>query len=104
VKPPSRTGSSPPVIISQVQFLSQIEDSGYRSALEEFFELCRGLGLRAEWGSVGVSVRLATQDRAEPHVGSLLRGGSRPDGSAGITNRPDELLHLILDALERTRI
>lgn len=35
--------------------------------------------------------------KVEPDLGT-------PGGSFGITNRPDELLHLLLDALERTRL
>lgn len=36
------------------------------------------------------------------YVGELLNGP--PSGAFGITNRPDELLHLVLDALERRRL
>jgi hypothetical protein len=38
------------------------------------------------------------------YVGRLDPGAERPAGSFGITNRPEELLHLVLDVLERTRV
>jgi CheY-like chemotaxis protein len=37
------------------------------------------------------------------YVGNLEPERGVPPGAFGITNRPDELLHLILDALERVR-
>ncbi len=37
------------------------------------------------------------------YVGTVDEGRGPPPGSAGITNRPDELLHLVLDVLERRR-
>jgi CheY-like chemotaxis protein len=37
------------------------------------------------------------------YVGELRSEFGVPGGAFGITNRPDELLHLILDALERVR-
>lgn len=53
-------------LISEGQFLNGLTDDEYRDALREFFELCRGLGLRFEWGSAGTSIRLQTSDRTEP--------------------------------------
>lgn len=38
------------------------------------------------------------------YVGSLDRGRGTPPGAFGITNRPDELIHLVLDILERVRV
>jgi len=38
------------------------------------------------------------------YVGSLDPGADRPLGSFGITNDPGELLHLVLDVLERRRV
>ena len=37
------------------------------------------------------------------YVGSLDRGRGTPPGAFGITNRPDELIHYVLDVLERDR-
>lgn len=37
------------------------------------------------------------------YVTQLERGRALPNGAFGITNRPDELVHLVLDALERIR-
>ncbi|MEJ2207065.1 MAG: response regulator [Gemmatimonadota bacterium] len=37
------------------------------------------------------------------YVGAVDEGRGLPPGSAGITNQPDELLHLVLDVLERRR-
>ena len=37
------------------------------------------------------------------YVGEVDERRGPPPGSAGITNRPDELLHLVLDVLERRR-
>jgi hypothetical protein len=38
------------------------------------------------------------------YVGSLDRGRGTPPGAFGITNRPDESIHLVLDVLERVRV
>ena len=38
------------------------------------------------------------------YVGRVDRAAGVPAGSFGITNRPDELLHLVMDALERCRL
>lgn len=38
------------------------------------------------------------------YVGHVDRAAGVPAGSFGITNRPDELLHLVMDALERCRL
>ncbi len=38
------------------------------------------------------------------YVGHLSRELGVPGGAFGITNRPDELVHLILDVLERTKL
>lgn len=38
------------------------------------------------------------------YVGQLDAAAGIPRGARGITNRPDELLHLALDVLERTRV
>lgn len=47
---------------------------------------------------------LRVQDKTIPvifYVGSINKEKPIPIGSFGITNRPDELLHLVLDILER---
>jgi DNA-binding NtrC family response regulator len=38
------------------------------------------------------------------YVGSLDKERGAPPGAFGITNRPDELIHLVLDVLERERV
>lgn len=48
------------------RFLEAINDESYREALRGLLEACHGFGLRFEWGTVGVSIRLLTPDRAEP--------------------------------------
>lgn len=37
------------------------------------------------------------------YVGRLLPGAGIPEGAFGVTNRPDQLLHLLIDALARVR-
>jgi CheY-like chemotaxis protein len=37
------------------------------------------------------------------YVGKINSGVGTPDGAFGVTNRPDQLLHLVLDALARVR-
>jgi hypothetical protein len=59
-------GGSPPELTSEARFLEAIVDETYRDALHELFEVSRGLKLRAEWGTKGVSIRLPTPDRSEP--------------------------------------
>ena len=58
-------GTSSPTI-DEGKFFEAVTDETYRTLLREFFETCRGLGFRFEWGVVGVSVRVATPDRPEP--------------------------------------
>ena len=38
------------------------------------------------------------------YVGHIDASAGTPNGANGVTNRPDELLHLVLDALERRRL
>ena len=38
------------------------------------------------------------------YVGRLGRERGEPPGAFGITDRPDELIHLVLDVLERERV
>lgn len=62
--------------LNEASFLESIEDDQYRDALRELFEVCRGLGLRFEWGATGTSIRVATMDRAEPvTIGWVFPGG-----------------------------
>ena len=47
------------------------------------------------------------QDKSTPaifYVGVYEPEKGLPTGAAGITNRPDELLHLVFDSMERTRM
>lgn len=61
---PSVTNVGPSPIDEQA--VESIENEGYRVALQELLELCRGMGLRFEWGPSGTSIRLKTPDRPEP--------------------------------------
>ena len=72
--PPSGAPST-----SETELLIQIEDESYREAVRELLEACRGLGLRFEWGSIGLSVRVPTADRREPLTVAWLY----PPGRAG---------------------
>ena len=73
--------------IDEEGFLEGVADPVYREALREFLEFCRGLGLRFEWGSAGTSIRIKTNDRAEPvSVGWLFPAeGSYWQGLSGLT-------------------
>lgn len=66
LKPRSGTDSRRPTSTNESEFLKQVHDEQYRAAVRELFEVCRGLGLRSEWGAVGASIRVSTADRAEP--------------------------------------
>ena len=61
----SRTQSTASVA-SENAFLSSLGDDAYRDACQGLFELCRGLGLRFEWGSRGASIRIQVLDRPQP--------------------------------------
>ena len=52
--------------VDEESFLAAVQDDDYRESLRELLEFCRGLGLRFEWGSAGTSIRIKTNDRAEP--------------------------------------
>jgi CheY-like chemotaxis protein len=63
---------------------------------------------RGSRGDEGVAALPALRSQAPDtpvifYVADLEEGREPPAGSAGITNRPDELLHLVLDVLERRR-
>jgi hypothetical protein len=51
---------------SEAQFLEQIDGDAYHRMLRNLLEVCRGLGLRIGRGKRGLTIRLATPDRAEP--------------------------------------
>lgn len=84
VKPgPKRTTSSGST--SEVKFLEAIADDLYRQRLKEFFDVCRGLDVRLEWGSKGTSMRIKTQDKPEPvSIGWLF-----PPGATGYMGQPN---------------
>jgi hypothetical protein len=71
---PGPSGSAWDVVISDIR-----RDSGTES----------GLDLRGQTGGIPLLYYVGTLD------------GPTPDGALGITNRPEELLHLVMDALER---
>jgi hypothetical protein len=66
LRPPTRGTSTPAQYTNEARFLEGITDEPYRDALQELFEVCRGLGLKVEWGTVGASMRILTPDRVEP--------------------------------------
>jgi len=80
LKPTRGTGGGGPTqYTNEEEFFEGIQDEAYRSALRQLLEACRGLGLRFEWGSLGVSIRLPTTDRPEP----LTIAWIFPPGRAG---------------------
>ena len=66
LKPAARSSGGPATQIDREKFLAAVADDSYRSDLEGFLGSSEALGLRFEWGSVGVSVRLSTPWRPEP--------------------------------------
>jgi len=84
---PARLPKSGPraPLIGETEFLDGLADGGYRDALRELFELCRGLGLRFEWGSAGASIRVQTVDRGEPLTIAWLFPPGQP-GWMGLTD------------------
>ncbi len=80
IKPRRGPGERPPATATnEAEFFQSVSEEAYREALHELFEVCRGLGLRFEWGSIGVSIRLPTGDRPEP----LTVAWAFPPGRAG---------------------
>lgn len=78
--PPKRTGTSGGTAgdhANEADYLSNIEDDSYRSALKDLFATCGTLGLTVYWGSKGFSVQIQTPDRNQP----LSIGWGLPDGS-----------------------
>ncbi|WP_134114127.1 hypothetical protein [Kribbella kalugense] len=63
---PESQKSDPAARTDESQFLDTIADANYRQALQRFFDACRVSGLTFSWGIRGASIRIATQDRAEP--------------------------------------
>jgi hypothetical protein len=59
--------------------LAAVDDVGYRAALEELLEYCRGLQLSFEAGAVGFSIRVGVPDRREP----VSLGWLFPPGASG---------------------
>jgi hypothetical protein len=63
---PMSSMRSPSTLANLATLLAAIDDEDYRHALSDFFEFAEGVGLRSEWGTVGVSLRLITADRPQP--------------------------------------
>jgi hypothetical protein len=76
-RPNRSSGGTTPV--DENSFLSRVDDQNYRQALRELLESCRGLQLRLDWGTVGVSIRVPTSDLGEPLTIAWLF----PPGQAG---------------------
>lgn len=71
---PSSAGKGAPEAV-----LAAVDDVGYREALEEVLEYCRGLQLSFEAGAVGFSIRVGVPDRSEP----VSLGWLFPPGASG---------------------
>lgn len=63
---PERQAMDPAARIDEAQFVESIADADYRDAIQRVFDSCRASGLTFSWGVRGASIRMATQDRAEP--------------------------------------
>jgi hypothetical protein len=63
---PERQAGGPATRIGEAELLDSITDEPYRLALQRIFDACKASGLTFGWGTRGASIRLATQDRAEP--------------------------------------
>lgn len=61
------------------QLLDAVDDDAYREALRDLLQLARSLRARLEWGSAGVSIRVAVPDRSEP----VTLGWLFPPGRSG---------------------
>jgi len=81
---PAGPGTSSPTI-DEAKLFEAVSDEKYRTLLREFFETCRGLGFRFEWGTAGVSVRVPTPDRPEPLTIAWLFPPGR-SGWCGLTD------------------
>ncbi len=77
IKPASRDTIRSSQPTTEAEFLAAIEDQRYGGVLSALLEQARKLGLRSEWGSVGVSLRLPTPD------GPLSIAWLFPPGRAG---------------------
>jgi hypothetical protein len=65
-KPEGKRAFTRSVTSSESDFLAALRDEEYREALSTFFEGCRSLGLRFEWGALGASIRIVTPGKAKP--------------------------------------
>lgn len=84
LKPNPRT-TTPASYLDEERFLASVSDEQYRSFLREFFQACRSLDYRFDWGTSGVSVRLPTPDRPEPLTAAWLFQPGR-SGWMGLTD------------------
>jgi hypothetical protein len=63
---PERRATSPAAQTGEAELLDSITNDEYRLALQRIFDACRASGLTFSWGIRGASIRVPTQDRAEP--------------------------------------
>jgi CheY-like chemotaxis protein len=69
-------------------------------------DISRGPSDEGQTAGVTMLRRLSVENVAPPvvfYVGRIRPGAGTPVGAFGLTNRPDQLLHLVLDALARVR-
>jgi CheY-like chemotaxis protein len=62
---------------------------------------------RGDEKQAGLAMLEGLRRRREPvifYIGTIARDRGTPAGAFGITNRPDQLVHLVLDALARVRV
>lgn len=97
LKPASRNPGGSATQIDREKFLAAVADDSYRSDLEGFLGSIEALGLRFEWGSVGVSIRLSTPWRSEP----VTLGWAFPPGRSGWSGLRDITLGYDPGTLDR---
>lgn len=66
LKPDLQSARSERETTNEARFLEQIEDDTYREVLQEFLDVCRGLGLHIGKGKRGLTIRLVIAGRREP--------------------------------------
>jgi hypothetical protein len=84
VNRPSSTTSTPTSLTNETAFLEAFTDD-YGDAVKHILDAAKGLSLKLEWGSAGVSIRLRTTDRPEPLTVAWIFPPGR-SGWSGLTD------------------